>query len=1020
MLGMYKVVTLLLLLQEKRQSNLALRTESVAPTKETYLFLNEERVISLTGSSSSSRSIISGQVVCNFVSNLFSTRSLGTDTTISQPIQNCYDVDSTGTLKTYTQGSTTTFGFTGQVYIDQNSIVYIDSAFRGLIAFVQQQIKNAPPVIEPITVLVVPQNQELLLNIDNTNALNDNIPDATDDVLTLTTSFCRNLQSGGTFIYGGMNQVVTIFDGAAVDMSIANIEECSVIQNINGCPNLTRLRLTPSGNVAGPGLLCHGESALSSSVRVCFFSNNQAINNMILTSLVQEQMSFLNVTSSTTGMLVGGRIVGQLGSNSGRTLIDITTNNTQYLSFPTASRIQYMNGAVTVFDSFGNVLRQIGSTGSPATLAYYNNTRLDYVDTGDTFNVPVVSNNGLNVVITGSASPMVFAYPGGDSVIQTSVDNLRTTIPTAPPTTLSYSVSSTTFGTITLLANNREVQTVSTDMSVFVELGQCAIYDMDVVNIYNNCDDTSTPVNRFSDITTLNVDDAQANRLISYTGSAPSPIQGPGRFYFSGNSGFYTARPEVMQLILNAETFGARSTVNIMRRTDSMNNDVASLTSGNSVLFTFDMMNTSTIDVNSNDAVLYRNGQVGLATSVLVPEGATVQFINENTALIQGGPGPDRNVSIRGPIFVQQNFPGNDMYVAVTTPSERFPGGGILYTGDMGTVYNRDRRSSDALYNRVNAVGGIRDSFPSDNLNYFNGRTIQMFNRSADTVLLGPGRIYTNTRAGQSFFTTDSTLINRIPSVVSQLVPLSITYSTVTGDVNISTSGGMPVTSISVSSESTSVPTGNVLVAESGMITLIDNLNNSRTVGTNIDTVTILDGISAMNVTITGTDPIILPVPGTLFVDMTAGRAVYSVIPTVTMQISDTISNAFFTFGRPIIPRPSVPEVTSTMSTVDVSIGQGVTVPAQSTVRIQCTAGNANPPATFEFSQRDSTNESIFTSLEGAPNVMTVVNGPNDVTFEISNVEVGDTEYRCSASNILGEMSRFTRVTGIPGSKFVF
>lgn len=55
-----------------------------------------------------------------------------------------------------------------------------------------------------------------------------------------------------------------------------------------------------------------------------------------------------------------------------------------------------------------------------------------------------------------------------------------------------------------------------------------------------------------------------------------------------------------MQLILKVDTFGARATVSIMHHTDSINNVMANI----SVLLPFDMVNPSTINIDSNETIL--------------------------------------------------------------------------------------------------------------------------------------------------------------------------------------------------------------------------------------------------------------------------------------------------------------------------------------------------------------------------------------------------------------------------------
>ncbi len=965
--------------------------------KELFLSINGIRVVSLNGPNSGARRIL-GSVTCNFGTDAFTIQNAAAVDESFDNIQTCYEF-ANNSLTTYTTSSNTFGSGFGQVYNDERNILYITSTSQPLIDFIEQQRINAPRVVEPVTVLVVERGDQLVLNIDNTNAENDNIAESTDDNLILTGSTCRNIARGQSILYN--NEALNIFVGSTTT-TISNIEECYVLIDVNGCVEFTRHSGSREGALSGPGLLCTGNNQLSMGQDICFFSEDATNqNSVIMRSLVEGQMTFQ--TGNPTGS-----VVGALGSNDGMTLFSVSTS-TQTSTLPDAGRIEFSGGVIIVRDRFGNVLQQIGRSGSANSLTYFTGTTVRSFGSASTMTLnDTVS--GLSIATTNS---MVFAYPSGNTVIQSGISMLQNFIPTTPSTPVLYHVISSQFGTINLFANGQLVQEVSNSMSVEIGRTQCLVYLNNMLNIFENCDTASTPVNRFSNIEILSYDDTVADDIRTFTGNRPNPLQGPGRLYIDGTRSFLTSRPGLNTLIRNTNNAGARAGVSIVAATNAQGMTAASLVNGGVNLFTFDMFNTSIIPIESNEGLLYIGGNLGIANIIPVPEGATVQFIG-GSAIIEGGPGPSMNVSIGGTARFVQNFPGSTTYTQAD-PSTRYPGGGILYIGNNGAVYNRDSRISSDLYNSANSVGAITDVIMQTNLTFNGGGIIRMFTNSAGMLLRGPGTLYSNT-GERAFYTTDSTLINRIPSTVSQIVPFGVRYDSNTGDIVITTANSAPVSSISVDSERFRIPTGSMVTVNSGVITVTGGSGTSQIIAMDIDTITVFNGVSAS--TIMTTNTMNLPIPGSFYIDETQREAIYITERFFVSRVANTVNNAFLTFTPPIIPQPTVREVVTGEQTLNADFGQGVTVHEGSTVMLRCQAGSANPPAMFAFFQRDR-NTQNFTSLEMAA-IVRVTTGVNEATLEISSVALGSTEYRCDTSNLLGTATAFTRVTGLTGSKFVF
>ena len=999
-------------LQVKRQTVFRFGVMSDPSNLELFLTINDERVVTLTGRNAETANIV-GRVTCNFDTNMYLIQIAGVSTVINNPIMACREVNSTFQVTTLTTGQNT-FGEsgTGTAYYDSNNIVYIDNTASSLINFINSQIGSAPTPVYQVTSIIVVRTSGLVLNQDDT--MDDPLPGTNDDSIILTSS---TSDSSAIHLTIGANENVlysmstlNIFRGSSLVNQFDNIVEFYVSSSTSlsggAIDILSRHQASRNGAVSGPADLYIGRSQLGSGMIAVFVSSSN-VSNLIMRRLVEELLTF----QSSNNM---GTITGSFAPVDGTTLITVS-NTTQSLSFPNARRIQYDGGTVTIRDGFNNVLLQIGTTASPATLGYVTTTVARSFDMSSTPPLnEAVPDSGLQVLFSNNPSPMLFAYSISNTALQDQVNQLLSTIPTPPPTTQTYSVTVNTAGQVTLFSNGVPLQQVSTSRSVEIERTQCIQYDSNVVSVYENCD-TSMEVNRIENIQRLRVDNTETGMIDIFMGSSAISVQGPGICYASDTDGFFTPQSEVQRLITFAENANLGTTVGIVRTLDGMGGTRASLVNGNTNLFNFSVLSTSVIEVEQDMAIVFNNNQLSLVDAIVVPEEGTVRF-NGGFAMIEGVPGQaDRNISLSSTAVQIQSFPGSSSFTTMSSTTN-IPGGGVLYIGASGTVYTRDQRTPGSLYTRLDAIDAITNTMAQVIFCYFNGRTVETFNLSANMIISGPGILYSNP-GGEAFYTNDTSLNDRIPSTVSTLVPLSTTYSMDTGNVVISTTGGMSITSVSVTSRRVTVPTGSVTTVGSGTITITDSSGNIQVVSTNIAGLNTLNGISTMTMIINGSTTTTLPVPGTFYIDQPNQRAIYVIEPTIDRQIMRTISNAISTFVRPSIPAPSPREITSMESEVDANFGQNVIIPEGSTVRLTCSATNANPPAMFSFFQRQGDSQN-FTSLTGASNVMVVSEMTNRATISITGVAVGTEEYRCDASNTAGTQSAFSRVTGTPGRKF--
>lgn len=959
-------------------------------------------MIKLTGSGTRMMAInINGSVTCNFFSNAF-TIMTDEGTTVLNGITTC-------SLLTSTKFDSTTSGQSsyngpGVLYIDSTNLVLATETESNIIEATRP---NFPDVIEVVEYMIVTRTDKLILNIDNTNAP-DGSPEGSDDGIELTGAQCMNLVSGDGFVY--QLRDLTVFRGSKELVKFRNIDDIEMILEVKFqsllCLNLSRHAISSDDFVSSAGYLCTGFSGLGMS-RTAFFTDSDTVAREIQEGIVTSHLSF--TVSNNTAM-----ISNRLSSPSGAQL-QVINQGSQVVTLTRADQIEHTgDGEVVIMDEFGNVLRQFGSSGSPCSLAYFDNNKVSFTSVGP-FSAPNLPDGGVEVVTSEvEGNCMVFAYTASNSFVKDRVNMLISNITTTtPPPPVFFSTRTNEYGMVTLQANDKPLQTVSPGRSVSVGLTQCSSYTNNQLSILNNCDGRSV-ANRFDGISLVRTSGI-TNTITEFSGSATSPLPGGGQWFFSGDQGFYTNSAGLTSFIQNSINNAPSATVSTVGQEVNGEIEVSLRTGGTNFFMFGGVRDRDAIDVKGNQALLYSSNNIASANIVRVPAGGSLEHLGGSPGMVRitGGTGSEiepYNVSIGNSLF-SADFPGDSDFQNVP-PQTTLPGGGILYIGSVGSLYTLDDRANDRIYNTLSGLSGLNVLGSAPSLSFFDDRLVQMFNGSSPTALFGPGTLYSSNNS--FFYTTSTQLISSLPSRVSRLRPLGTNYVSTTGTIDVD-DGGVMVATIPINSREIRVPSGGTvsLMFSGGNITVVSG-GTERLEAMDIEMLTFFDGLVVS--TVSGTDDMTFPGGGLLLVD--ENMAFYVTEPSTINLISRAISGAKSTFTGPNIPNTRPTTIISKMNEVDAGFGQLVTVYSGSTVNLRCTAGNANPPASFSFSQRNATdNTSEFVSLMETPNIMFIVNGPNDVTLQLTSVTPSEMEYRCEASNVLSTVSRSTRVSVLPGGE---
>ena len=991
----------------KRQTvNIGFQT--TLPRKETVLLLDSMSVVKLTGTGTNELSI-NGTVTCNFNSNVFTIMTLEGTVTLPVSISSCYNLLALQ-LTSATAGQVSFMGV-GTVYYDTDSVLFIDKDSSGVSDIIASRRAFFPPAIEVLEFLFVARLDQLVLNLDNTNAP-DGTPETMDDGIRMTGAMCINLLGGDSIVY--KNRILTVFRGSTVLSSTSSVEDFEVVEEVVSagisCLNLSRHSISRGRTVNGPGLLCTGTSNLGGG-RIGFFTNSGGFISDIEEGVASNQLAFAASSADNTAT-----ISGRLSPNQAQQFLEINQGS-QFSTLENAAELQQNNGVIVISDRFGNLLRQFGVPGSGSSLAYYDN-RVQYRTATGSLDTVTIPEGGVNIISSEvGGSRMLFAYPASNGYVSRQIDQLQSGINVQPSPPINFEIMTSDLGVMTLSASGEFVIGISSSTSAGVGLAQCSDYSMSRVTILNNCD-AASPASRFSNINTAQVHNSAANSITTFNGNAGALIPGGGQWFFSGDRAFYTNDANLISNIQRSLSNAPSVSVGVASMVDANGTTIVNLRSGGSNFFMFgEVVNTD--DVGGNQALLYASGNLGSANVVRVPSGGSLEYIPASSNIrILAAPGSDiQPRDVQTMTLLAPPFPGGDLS-SITTQT-MFPGGGTLYLGNMGHVYLLDDRVDNVAFNTVSGFGGLIMNVRAPSLSFFDGQSVQMFTDSSMNALFGPGTLYESD--GQYFYTTSSSLINSIPSRYAELRPPSIDFSMETETININTAQGTTIASLPIQSNTEQIPSGEGITLAFSMNNLsVVTGDTSRLISNLINMITFFDGVEVTMVL--SPDSLEFPGGGLLIYDDQTSMAFYTTEQSTIRRIDQALADVVSTFVGPTIPVTQPVTFMTEASEVNAGFGQLLTVHEGATVNLRCTAGNANPTATFSFFQRNGTGpDSGYSPALDNPDNLIIMNGPNDVTLQLTDVmqdpDSPGREYKCTASNLISTVSRNTRVTVLPGGE---
>ena len=875
----------------------------------------------------------------------------------------------------------------GCLYSDPNNVLFID--IDQICNIIESNRPNFPTIIPPVEIMVTSRAmpERLVLNIDDTNAP-DNVANTEDDIIDLTGSTSRTFASSD-FSLTYRDNVVTVRRGPRVVNTIENIGEFNALLQVSSSRG-TRLRLTRSSGssnsfFSGPGQLVTGRNTRTGNNAV-FFTDSSEVSRNINRDIVNSQLRCNIVNGVPT--------IQRVSDNQGLTSL----SGVESLTFPSATLKTKGSSVVTISGMFGAIRTFICDDG--ISLACFVNNQARFFPAAMTGVNISIDSGGLSVLYD-EESCNVFAYPTTNTLISTLIQNCtsRATVTPAPP--ICFGVERDAFGTSVFTADGAPILQPSSSRSNLVGGNEVIDYSRDSGRLTIRGREGDRAI--YNGIRQFAVNTV-SNRL-QISGSR-NIINGPGNLFVddTGQS-FFTTSDSLASFIQSSATGPSRQVSvvgTVVNGATSVNLQI-----GNRNIFNLGP-DTTERPIKDDESLIYSGNMLFTSNAMRIlsdnrvnyfPGMNLVQIIKESTGEVIR----ERSTSSLFSPMVRGDVP------VIQSNNISLPGGGVFYRGTGGDVYLPDDSIYTGAINVLDTVGArttITDDMgnPADvmSLGFYNsdGSVYQVFNGSSPRTLFGPGSIYTS--GGSYFYTNNRGLRQDIHSRNSRLRPPLIAFN-----VRFSTNSGEFITNFPGDSELIDVPRGTV-VYSGGNITI-----NDFVFRTDIDSLTYFDGLQVQMLNAsTQTEPAVFPGPGSLLID--GRRTIYSSDSRISRRIRGALNEARCFFLPPNIPSSFPSSFISKLSQVEVGFGQEVTVYEGANVDLRCTAGNANPPATFDFFIRNDCGP-----LEQGGNVMFIDNGVNDVTLRLLDISTdqNDVTYTCRASNSFGTTSKSTRLKVRPSGK---
>ena len=965
--------------QEKRQTQIQIPIQFISdgPGLETSLFYEGERLVQLNGEGAMRMDLaLNATFVCDVD---------GTDISMCSSITGPL-VPPSAPEANITKNGTVTYTGPGCLYSDPNNILIID--IDQICDIIESNRPNFPTIIPPVEIMVTSRAmpERLVLNIDDTN-VPDNVADTEDDIIDLTGSTSRTFTSSD-FSLTYRDNVVTVRRGPSIVDTIEGIGEFSALLQVSS-PRGTRLRFTrASGSsnsfFSGPGQLVTGTNTRTGT-NAAFFTDSSEVSRNINRDIVNSQLM--------CNIINGVPIIQRVSDDQVLTSL----SGVESLTFPDATLKTKGTNMLIINGMFGAIRTFICDDGI-SLACFVNNQARFFPATMTGINISVDS-GGLSVLYD-EESCNVFAYPTTNTLISTLIQNCtsRATVTPAPP--IRFGVEHDAFGTSVFTADGAPILQPSSSRSVLVGGNEVIDYSRDIGRLTIRGREGDRAI--YNGIRQFTVNRA-SNRL-KISGSR-NIINGPGNLFVddTGQS-FFTTSDSLASFIQSSATGPSRQ-VSVVGTVDNGATSV-NLQIGNRNIFNLGP-DTTERPIQDDESLIYSGNMLFTSNAMRIPSDNRVNYFGMNLVQIVRESTGEVIRERSTPRLFSPNIRGDVPVIQSNNIS--LPGGGVFYRGTGGDVYLPDDSiypSAITVLDTVGATTTITDDMgnPEDvtSLGFYNsdGSVYQVFNGSSPRTLFGPGSIYTS--GGSYFYTNNRGLRPDIRSGNSRLRPPLIAFN-----VRFSTNAGEFITNFPGNSELIDVQRGTV-VYSGGNINFVFR--------TDIDSLTYFDGLQVqMFNASTQTEPAIFPGPGSLLID--GRRAIYSSDSLISSRIHGVLNEARCFFLPPNIPSSFPSSFISKLSQVEVGFGQEVTVNKGANVDLRCTAGNANPPATFDFFIRNDSGPLMM--LEQSGNVMFIDNGVNDVTLRLLDISTdqNDVTYTCRASNSFGTTSKSTRLKVQPSGK---
>ena len=800
------------------------------------------------------------------------------------------------------------------VYYDGSTVLFSNSTqFQNGYRQVEAACPDPP---QQCNITTRRANDELVLQIP-CSPRSENV--ASDDIMELTGSESIEIQSGETLAYSSNS--LRYRRGSTTLRTFDNIDSLYFLEDVNvqgqSGQRLTRSIGMSASVFSGPGTLRVGSFAGGMNA---FFSTSRSANAEVNAAVVDEQLTFNADANNNIVSVTDVFTMNPPPDNPLVMLGGMAPTSYRARSFPTASEIQFNNGAVTVTDRFGQSLASLSNFDS---LSVFRNSEIQTFSGAMMSMALSLPSGGLTLYTNRDAMGTAnegFAFAGIESpVIQgritTALDQIEVPINERP----QFTGTAFSDGSAVLNGNGMQVVTLTDRAPVTVGSGQFVRFDGSNVRIFDRSD-TNTPVSSIpvTDFTVFETVSGAPGSFYNQYNSTNLPDQdfdGPGTIYYdNAGRGFYTNDRPTEQFVSGfiASLPPARIDT-VVRRVDGM--AFVDIVNGDRQLV--EVSTSSTTATGGNQGVIYVNDILRTVNGYTVPADAQVVDVPSTV------PG-ERIVQARdsnGRILFSAPSTGNYMYRmgnSITTPAANssFPGGGVIYfnTDGSAVVYNADTATSPQL---VTAIANAGITFGSNTpgiteLNFFNGQRVNTFTGMSSSFLQGPGTVYTS--GSKSLFSTDVARNGQIPGEVSQLLPVTFNVNTTTGSIEIVAGNGMSVTNFTVITDRRINIGGTQTVEYSNGFAVF--------AGNNISTssFTYFNGFEVKRFGPDAEES--FPGPGQVIISEETGEVTFIDDSTTIRRVDERVASTIDVFRPPVLVTPDVQILTSKSSDVTALFGQ--------------------------------------------------------------------------------------------------